>query len=501
VRLNFSTIRNVLAGEMVFRSRVFMTITSRSVLGTLLFGLILQVPVLAQSECMEVVADEEYHCPYRAIPKGSANLLYLDTQTQWRHATDMYQANDRGVAILEPLTQWGWLAGPLSTSPDLERLIVARSRPSCPSDPQPGPGLACSYGAVIPWLAEHRPSAKLPSEDAWIHINLLRRYASGNAVIHGWSTWLHRDLALFNGLVAAPDSPLVPDNCPQSSKSDVACDAQAYAIRFDDENIVIEPYAKELLWQPNSLTGRISAQPPREADRCFDGQRLTVVRRHYDDADLSRNWAWFNTRNADGTGGPCRQGLPSARIPVLRTYVIEVDAACRPRTSLSELSPVRIPPDQPIHRQLSLDQEWGDMLAAISPGGEHVVVASNLGDPSRPNDNCAAFEVNLRDPGDPQSGVGLRLGHVCRLGPGGVCAAPALRLPTPELPPHTALPSFFTPAVPMPGIDRSIVYSLNWKTATVQTNRIARVDMSGDDFVSHVVILDHADYGHPFTSK
>ncbi|MBY0507620.1 MAG: hypothetical protein K2X03_27145 [Bryobacteraceae bacterium] len=341
----------------------------------------------------------------------------------------------------------------------------------------------------------------LSSSDAWIHINLLRRFASPNAVIHGWSSWLHSDLALFNGLVAAPDARLTPSTCPQRSEAGLACDAQAYTIRFDASRIVIEPYAKEELWQPNALTGRINAQPPREDRSCFDGQRLTIARRHYDDADLPQNWAWFNTSNADGTGEACRQDLPRLRIPVLRTYVVEVDAACRPKRKLADLSPVRFPPDQPIHRQLSLDQEWGDMLAAISPGGEHVVVASNIGDPSRPNDNCAAFALNLSDSADPKSGVGLRHGQVCRLGPGRVCATPAVPLPTGDLPPHTALPSFFTPGETMPGVELSIVYSFNWKTPTVQVNRIARVDMSGEAFVSHVVILDHADYGHPFASS
>lgn len=103
------------------------------------------LPTVAVAQgCVEVVPDEEYHCPYRAIPRGFANLLYLDTQTQWHHATNMYQPGDHGVGILEPLTPWGWLGGPISTSPDLERLILARSKPSCPAAPKPGPGLDCS---------------------------------------------------------------------------------------------------------------------------------------------------------------------------------------------------------------------------------------------------------------------------------------------------------------------------------------------------------------------
>ncbi len=231
---------------MVVEGPVLPKTMSRSLAG-LFLCLGLPFTGLAQPGCVEVVPDEEYHCPYRAIPRDSANLLYLDTQTQWHHATNMYKPNDRGVGVLEPLTQWGWLGGPLSTSPHLERLIVARAKPTCAASPKPGPGLACSYGEVIPWLADHRTSPELSSGGAWVHINLLKRYASPNAVIHGWSSWLHRNLALFNGLVAAPDAPLVASNCPQPAGSDLACDAQAYSIRFDAENIVVEPYAKEHL--------------------------------------------------------------------------------------------------------------------------------------------------------------------------------------------------------------------------------------------------------------
>ncbi|MCX6610520.1 MAG: hypothetical protein NTW74_06665, partial [Acidobacteria bacterium] len=63
------------------------------------------------------------------------------------------------------------------------------------------------------------------------------------------------------------------------------------------------------------------------------------------------------------------------------------------------------------------------------------------------------------------------------------------------LPPHTALPSFFTPVPARADMDRSIVYSFNWKTATVQVERIARVDLVGDQSVRHVVILEDAAYG------
>lgn len=440
--------------------------------------------------CVEVLPDEEYRCDYRPVPADN-NLIYLNTQDQWHYATDMYHAGKRGTAVLEPLTPWGWYAGPVSLSPDLKRFIVARVKEGCLF-------VECSYGHVIPWLAEHRIDA---DGEWWLHINLLKRQRTPNAAIHAWSTWLHRDLALFNGQIVSGDGPLAPANCPLDAASLDACDAQAFAVTFSDNGFLVEPFARERLWQPNALTGRLNAQPPREIDRCFEGQRMTIVRRHYDELDTPSGWSWFNTRNADGSGGKCRPDLDSYRVPILRTYVVELDAACYPKRSFAELAPVRTPPGEALHRQMSLDSEWGDMLAGISADGEYVVVANNIGDPTRPDDNCAAFELNLRYPGDPLSGVGLRNGHVCRVGQDGVCVTPPVPVPTGDLPPHTPLPSFHTPNPARAGIDRSLVYSFSFKTASVAVARVVRVDMTAAGFTPPIMILDSADYGHPYTDQ
>jgi hypothetical protein len=398
------------------------------------------VAIGGESPCVEVVPNDEVHCPYHAVPAGD-NVLFLDLDDgAIRSASSDRPDEPSGHVVLDPFFELGWTPGPATVSPDGERLLVARTKPSCPGwTGAPGPGLPCSYGRPTLWLAQHATrDVADPTDDLWVHINLTRRLLGRNSEIHGWTTWVHRDLALFNAVV-------FPDDGGWYQRQEENA-AQIYAVGFAGPGIVtIQPYAPAQLWRTDCLTGRVSAQPPREGDRCFAGQRVSFVRRCYDEPNLDHGWAWSNTRRNDGTGGPCRLDRTAMQVPVLRVYVVELDDTCAPTRAFEEIEPVRDPPDGPFNRQMGVVPEWGDMLAGISPDGEWVAFATNTGDPAGDgDDNCAGFTIDLSDPGDPLSGQSLRWTHVCRLAGDLTCEAEAsaIGVEFAAPPESTPLPSF-----------------------------------------------------------
>jgi len=389
--------------------------------------------------CTVVTPNQEIHCPYHRIDGERYNVSYLDLDTGELKAANALLPNDRnGAVILDPFTELGWSPGPQnSVAPDLDRVLVARSAPDCPTA-APGPGLDCSYGRPSLWLAQHAANdPNDPDDDIWVHINLTHRLLGRNSEIHGWTTWLHRDLALFNALVR-------PDDAGWFTAQEENT-AQAYAVRFGPSGtITIEPFGHDALWRDHCLTGRLHAQPSTATDRCFAGQRLTMVRRCYDERPSRTNRAWWNTTRADGSGGPCLAGQAAAEVPVLRTYVVELNADCSPTKPFETLVPVREPPDDPVFRQLGIVPEWGDMLASISPDGRFVAVATSMGDPNGDlTDNCAGFRLNPLNPSDPLSGWATRRLHVCELGSDLRCRGAARRIAAEYSPPETMpQPSF-----------------------------------------------------------
>jgi hypothetical protein len=189
-------------------------------------------------------------------------------------------------------------------------------------------------------------------------------------------------------------------------------------------------------------------------------------------------WAWWNTKNFDGTGPRCVPGEPLL-VPVLRTYVVELDASCRPTRSFEELVPVQEPRAEPVFRQMGRIPEWGDMLAGISPDGHFVAFATNMGDPNGDlTDNCAGFRLNLADSSDALSGRATRWTHVCRLGPDLRCSGEPLRIAPERNPPEgTPLPSF----VMLPGrpghASPTITFVREWGLLGHQrVNEVARWD-------------------------
>lgn len=443
--------------------RVFGRCTAASSRAALTLLLVVGGPAAGAAQCVEVVPGDEYHCRFHAIDPDN-NVVFLDLSDGTIRAANVSRPDDPTAGVvLDPLIQFGWTSGPSSVSPDRERILVGRMRLNCPPYTNgPGPGLDCSYGRPTLWLAQHAVlDPDDPDDDLWVHVNLTRRLLGRNSEIHGWSAWLHRDLALFNAVVFPERDGWYggPDGYDQAANA-----AQIYAVRFlDDGAIAIERYAPEQLWRDQCLTGRVVAQPPRELDRCFDGQRVSIVRRCYDEPDLVHGWAWFNTARADGMGGPCRVDSPVVEVPVLRTYVLEVDSNCVPTADFEDLVPVRQPPDGAVYRQMGIIPEWGDMQSAVSSDGRWIAVATNMGDPEGDlEDNCAGFGLNLMDPGNPLSGAALRWTHVCELGPDLSCVGDAVPVGVELHPPEsTAFPGFVL--VPKAGLS-TLVFTREWGT-------------------------------------
>jgi len=419
--------------------------------------------------CRVVVADEEVRCPYHAIDSARHNVVFVDLADDAIRAADIGRPDSPSADLaFDPfLADLGWTAVATAVAPDLRRALVMRAKPSCPPyTGSPGPGIACSYGRVTLWLAYHDRSA-----DEWVHVNLARRGLGRNSEAHGWSTWLHRDLALFNAIV-------FPDDGGFYTRQEENV-TQIYAVRFrTDRDFAIEPFAPDLLWRADCLTGRVNAQPPRVQDRCFDGQRVSFVRRCYSEPLGPDTWAWWNTAAADGTGGPCIPGQPAMQVPVLRTYVMELDASCRPRRPFASMPPAHVPASGPVYRQIGVGPEWGDMLSAVSADGRYLAMATNMGDPQRPGDNCAGMKMNLRDATNPLSGEANRNTHVCELDSSLRCIDEPVRLGTILTPPEgTPLPGFVRLSS-VNGFTRHVVFSRRWSQAgQPQINDVLRVDV------------------------
>lgn len=189
---------------------------------------VVQVP--GMQRCQVIIPDEEVHCPDHRVDGARNDIVYLDTGDGTLRAGSVMRPQDReGDVVLEPFLETGWGPGVTSVSPDGQRLLVARSKNRCDA-------LDCSFGRPTLWLAQHRVNdPDDPSDDTWQHINLTRRLLGRNSEIHGWTTWLHRDLALFNALVRDDDAGWVTRQEDNTT--------QVYALCFTSRGPVIEPFA------------------------------------------------------------------------------------------------------------------------------------------------------------------------------------------------------------------------------------------------------------------
>lgn len=438
--------------------------------------LLLHPAVVLAEPCVEVVADREVRCPYHAIPLGH-DAVFLDLSSGAILSADLDDLGASPSLVLDPFQELGWSPGVTFFSPDREHAIVARGRNGCTE-------LQCSFGRPTPWLAYR-------DADEWVHINLAHLGLGANSEIHGWSTWVHGGLALFNGLVRADDAGWVGSQEENTT--------QIYAASFvpgQEGSVAVEAFAPDAAWRDSCLTGRLSAQPGF-ADGCFDGQRMTVVRRCYDEPDTDATWSWWNTRNADGSGGTCISA-PSMRVPVLRTHAVELDASCTPKLPFESWAVVHEPDDGPFSRMMGVTPEWGEMLSSISSDGSSVVVGRNTADwNGDPTDHCGGFALNLTDTSDPLSGNANRNAHVCELGPDLRCIREPIRVATELLPPENIVLGEFTEVGGEPWLLFTIEHGA---LGQPRINRIGAIDLGVGVGTEARVTLPFGDPGQAFTA-
>ncbi len=389
----------------------------------------LERPLAAQ--CTEVRRDIEYHCRYRALDPRHQDVSFTRLSDNSVRASSLDGSDADAELVLETLVPFGWVTMVATFSGDGEYAMVSRLRPSCPRD---ATGIDCSFGRITMWIAHHQGNE-------WVHLNLAHYGLGRNSEVHGWSTWLHSELAVFNALVR-------DDGTGWATRQEENT-TQAYAMRIlAGGRVMVEPFARAQLWRDDCLTGRLSAQFSPESGRCFAGQRMSMVRRCYSDPVNPENFSWWNTRTMDTPqSGSCIEG-GQILVPVLRTYVVELDAECRPTRTFDQMEPAHKPDFGPRYRLMGNVPEWGEMLSAISPDGQWLAVAINEVDARQIADACSGFKLNLSDPANPTSGNALRLTHVCRLDASLRCA----NAPTPmtvrfDPPEGLPLPTFVWPFV------------------------------------------------------
>jgi hypothetical protein len=389
----------------------------------------LERPLTAQ--CYEVRRDIEYHCRYRPLDPKRHDVSFTRLSDNSVRVSALDGRDADAELVLETLDPFGWATMVATFSGDGEYALVSRVRPSCPRD---ATGIDCSFGRITMWLARHQGGE-------WVHLNLAHSGLGRNSEVHGWATWLHSELAVFNALVREEGTGWATRQEENT--------AQAYALRIaSDGRLTVAPFARAELWRGDCLTGRLSAQFSPQPGRCFAGQRMSLVRRCYSDPVNPENWSWWNTRIMDDPqSGSCIEG-GQGLVPVLRTYVVELDAECRPTRSFDQMEPAHKPDFGARYRLMGNTPEWGEMLSAISPDGQWLAVAINEVDARQTADACSGFTLNLYDSANRTSGNALRQTHLCRLDASLHCANAPTPMPVQFDPPENIpLPTFVWPFV------------------------------------------------------
>ena len=353
------------------------------------------------SPCQEITPDAEYRCPYASFA--------ADDQIIFSRGAAVFAApllaSERAHAMVAAPPQWE--VSKVSASPNHQRLLLGMHKPGCPPDTAGSQGLSCSFGRGTMWSVTRDPgNPKTLADDAWVLRNLAPTYGR-NADAYEWSSWLSNRYALFTALIR-PEGQLLYTT-DQSSNT-----AQVYQMDFQSATTVrVQPWAKKQLYRATCLTGRVTGSAPSAQSTCVPGQRVVLTHRCYNETNTGASHAWWNTLAMDGGGGKCQSSLPSWEVPVLRTYVVELNAQCLPTQSIESVAPVRPPPTDPPCRHMGALPEWGDMQPTISADGQWAAFVGNRGfDDAPAEDNCEAFHYG---------GNGAPRVWYCRLGPDRRC--------------------------------------------------------------------------------
>jgi hypothetical protein len=370
------------------------------------------------SACLSIVTDRVVVCPYRTADPVRHDLVFVGANDGRVYAAASSEPDLAADPVIDPLLDLDWQTISAVPAPGGERLLVVRRKRSCPTD-APGPGLACSYGRPTLWLALHwvgNPAD--PGDDFWVHLNLAPAYGLNSSVL-AHPSWLHGRLALASVLVRPDDQPFVSDPTTYTPQ------IWRFALNADGFPSQIGPFAPAQLQRTACFTGRTQASQSASADACTAGQRLVFTRRCYDEPD-GDGWTWWNSTSYDAQAARCVSTLSQQRVPILRTYVAELDASCTPTRVFEDMQPVRQPPRDGLHRQMGVTPEWGDMEPALSADGSLVALTTTTGIPlGDPANACLGFYYNLGDPAVPTSGASGRRVHVCALDPSDLtCAGP-----------------------------------------------------------------------------
>src|SRR6202022_1525791 len=149
----------------------------------------LERPLAAQ--CYEVRRDVEYHCRYRPFDPRRNDVSFTRLSDNSVRVSSLDGSDADAELVLETLAPFGWATMVATFSGDGQYAMVSRLRPSCPRD---ATGTDCSFGRITMWIAHHQGGE-------WVPLNLAHYGLGRNSEVHGWATWLHSELAVFNALV------------------------------------------------------------------------------------------------------------------------------------------------------------------------------------------------------------------------------------------------------------------------------------------------------------
>ena len=152
------------------------------------------LPPAPAAECRTVTADIEYRCPYHPIDNDRHNMTFTDLTDGATRLADAGDVSGQSDLLFDPLHSLGWATLTAVVSPGLDRVLTAKQRIDC------GGVQECLLKLFYVYHDEKDPTNA--DDDEWVHVNVSSFGLPQPYEVHGWSTWLHNDLALFNALAA-----------------------------------------------------------------------------------------------------------------------------------------------------------------------------------------------------------------------------------------------------------------------------------------------------------
>ena len=376
------------------------------------------------NNCITIEEDKSYYCTYYEF--NEEDHILVSGEDDYVYSKQLCENADLHKVIDSPS---GWTQADYAFSPNRMHALLNIVKNDCPTEvpvrPLSEEALTCGNGRGMPWAGR---VVETDRGKVWKLENL--GYPLGPVhdwsrnMLMGWPYFVHNELALFVGWYAEEDKALFPPGAEIGE--------MIFQVEFDGGEVNIGPYQEQTMFDSQCLNGRTQVSHVKDQDTCTDGQILLFPRKCRYEPNKPEagdpvvpNWAWYNTKNLDGTGGKCRDDLPSLPDATIKLFTLELDASCTPKGTYDLANPIESPRTDGVFRHMGHGGEWGQMIPTLSNDGKVLVFVQRKGfDYNNPEDNCGAHRANPDDLNE-MNGDGAARIYYCFLDDDHRCTEPS----------------------------------------------------------------------------